>query len=327
MDAKFTRLIEMIISTIFVCISADVGLLVSIYSSKYIGIGIFLALTLSYVIRGLKKVPTNPRCVATVLFFGSRTGLVKSDGWRFFPLYPLFNLILVPIIKINEGFPETVQTPDGMRVAIKEIAVTFVPDRCNINTYLDCGGKNGVIKILFDVLRQRIREWARSREEGPQTGEEALEATDEAVAVLIEATVGLDATCRNSPERIELKKRLKMGNGTVIIPTLGIVLNRLNIGEMELTGPGAKAVEDKAKETQERISENYEVETDLQKAQLLVNAAERQKIALPILDAYKTILEWKTTREGRGFVIPGVSEHIPELLAVLTGRKNSRGGR
>ncbi|MDI6717919.1 MAG: SPFH domain-containing protein [Patescibacteria group bacterium] len=115
--------------------------------------------------------------------------------------------------------------------------------------------------------------------------------------------------------------RARQGNGTFELPQLGIVINRLNIGEIKPNGNLAKSAELKVKEEQERKAEVYEVETDLIKARSLVEAAKKSGQSLTLKEAFQIIMEWKTTREGRGFTVPGVAPAIAEVAKIFTGRK------
>lgn len=138
-----------------------------------------------------------------------------------------------------------------------------------------------------------------------------------------------------SPEqRIELREAVekrreeinaaRIGNG-IFYPAktgLGIKINRLNVPLIKEKGELAKAAELEAIEIQQRKSEVYEVDTDILKANQLMEAAKKAEQPLSFQDAYRVILEWKTAREGHGFTIPGVSPAIIELARTLLGRRD-----
>ena len=65
----------------------------------------------------------------------------------------------------------------------------------------------------------------------------------------------------------------------------------------------------------------YEVQTDLKKAREVMKAANKEGGNLSLLDAYWLTMELKITREGRGFVIPGLSRDLREIIAATLGRK------
>lgn len=115
--------------------------------------------------------------------------------------------------------------------------------------------------------------------------------------------------------------KARQGDGHFKIPQLGIELNRLNIGEIKQKGQLAQAAEMRAKEEQERSGEIYETETDLIKAEQLVKAVAKSGEKISLQEAFQIIMEWKATREGRGFAIPGISPAVAELVKLfLKGR-------
>jgi regulator of protease activity HflC (stomatin/prohibitin superfamily) len=276
------------------------------------------------VLQGLRKIPADPPQIAAVTRWGKRTGEFKKEGWRFFPGYPYFyGFILVDMTKKNQDLPnEVVRTPDLAEVKIP-VSITWTPLDEELINYLNSGGEKGVKAILEDIVRERIREWAISDEEGPGTWEDALKSRGDAVTILVKAIIGEELPKipssvptsvllkyfdqpRKSPIKSEVKKwgqkweevakkieedynnlpqnqrttpqefsaglkekieerraiinGIRQGNGNQIMPQLGIILNRLNIGEMAVTGEVAKAAELRAKEEKEREGEILELE-------------------------------------------------------------------
>ncbi len=120
--------------------------------------------------------------------------------------------------------------------------------------------------------------------------------------------------------RIEVNQA-RSGNGKFSKSILGITINRLNIPKIEVRGEVAKTADLEAQEIQERKGEIFEVNTDVLKAHQLMNAAKEKGESLTLQDAYRIIMEWKTTREGHGFTIPGISPAITQLAQVLLGRR------
>ncbi|OGZ33956.1 MAG: hypothetical protein A2Y98_00580 [Candidatus Portnoybacteria bacterium RBG_19FT_COMBO_36_7] len=276
------------------------------------------------ILQGLRKIPAEPPHIAVVTRFGKRTGKVEKEGWRFFPGYPYFyGFILVDVTKKNQDMPnEVVRTPDLAEIKIP-VSITWTPLSKNLIDFLNSGGEKGVKAILEDIVRERIREWAISDEEGPGTWEDALKSRGDAVAILVKAIIGEQLPRvpssiptsillkyfdepQKSPIKSELKKwgqnwetvtkkieedynnlpqdqkrtlqefnaglkekieerrkiinNIRQGKGEQEMPQLGIILNRLNIGEMAVTGEVAKAAEFRAKEEKEREGEILELE-------------------------------------------------------------------
>ncbi|MDP2704335.1 MAG: hypothetical protein Q8P01_03880 [bacterium] len=121
-------------------------------------------------------------------------------------------------------------------------------------------------------------------------------------------------------ERWKLVQRARHGNGDFRKRELGIVVHRLNVGEIKVLGKLAEAAEQRPKEEQERRGELFEVDTDLQKAQMLVKAAKDAGETLSLQQAYQVIMEWKATREGRGFTVPGVAPAVAQIAGALFGK-------
>ena len=57
------------------------------------------------------------------------------------------------------------------------------------------------------------------------------------------------------------------------------------------------------------------------KAQQLLEAARAKGEILSVQGAFQIIMEWKTTREGRGFTIPGISPMIMEIAKNILARR------
>ncbi len=123
-------------------------------------------------------------------------------------------------------------------------------------------------------------------------------------------------------EREEAVKKVREGRGELDIEPFGIRLLRLNIGEIKPIGGTAEAMEFFAKEEQERRGEVFEVETDTIKARRLTKAAKDMRQEISFEKAYQIIQEWKATREGRGYTIPGLSPILAGILETIM-----RGGK
>lgn len=299
-------------------ITGMLGLAVAIIShNPFFGFSVWTGLFGGFILQGLRKIPAQPPHKGILTVWGERQPVIKAEGWRFFPIYPWwYGAVLINVTKINQDLPEQiVRTPDLAELAVP-ISITFTPDKDNpenLIVFLNSGGESGVKNIIQDIVRERIREWAIAVEEGPQTWQAAMRSQDEATKILVTEITGED------PPK-DIIKLIRRGNGILKIPQLGIVLNRLNVGEIKPKGQLAEVAESEVKEAQERRGEVFEVDTDIIKARQLVNAAAERNETLSLQEAYRIILEWKATREGRGFTIPGISPLITEIAKAILGR-------
>jgi regulator of protease activity HflC (stomatin/prohibitin superfamily) len=214
---------------------------------------IVLGISLAIILQGLRKIPTTK--VALILFKEERIPKVKKEGWRFFLGYPhIFNYILISLVRRSPDFtPKDIRTPDNAEIKIT-ISITWHPNSDNADdmiTFINNNEIEGTEDILGDVVGERVRQWARSNKEGPKTWEEAQASGGEAVEAVLETILARNVT------EAELKECLR-GNGNFRMPSLGIIIDRLNIGNIEVTGAVKEAAEKKAKEIQEREAEKIE---------------------------------------------------------------------
>lgn len=290
-----------------------------------------LAIGSLLLINCIEDIIAKPPNVALVVYRKERIPVTKKEGFRvFFKRFPIFyDYFLVNVEKRNQDLPsETVRTPDLGLLKIP-ISITWTPgapeiknipgkskteiDRINsvINgkyliNYINHGedegeegkeDKKGIRNILADIVKERVREWAMSPIEGPQTYIHALGAQQAAVAILLKAIAGeelephipskyqdiptailicyfskpqiapttenqrkrwgstekgkedewtqIDKRFENKEdEKAKLEKliderrtnikKVQRGNGTQGVFALGITINRLNIGEVEI---------------------------------------------------------------------------------------------
>lgn len=130
-------------------------------------------------------------------------------------------------------------------------------------------------------------------------------------------------------DRREIIAKVRQANGTIQIPSLGIILNRLNIGEMKRLGKFAEAADLEVKEEMERKAETLEIQhvadtIDRLKKQLGIS----NEIALEILQTergkvVKNISEnkWNISPETRAMI----EKIAPEMLAGFLS-KLAKGG-
>ena len=367
-----------------IVITAIIGLVVGwLTYNPFWGLATWVLLGGGFILQGLRKILAQPPHKAIRTILGKRQdNKVVNEGFGIFPLYPWWHgFIPINVTKVNQDLPEQlVRTPDRAESSVP-ISLTWTPnknDPKSLIEFLNTGGENGVKTILEDIVRERLREWAFSIDEGPKDWQELMGAREEAVAILLKAIVGKELTAiptsaqsiptsiwlkyfvsprktlteneqrvvgkdwgnvdkllstlesENPDETEKIKKAVEdrrkeiklaqQGNGNFAFSQLGIILNRLNIGEIKPKGELAKIAEIEARETQERKGEVFEVDTDLMKARRLVEAAKEKGEDLSLQQAFQIIMEWKATREGRGFTIPGLSPAVGEILKAILGR-------
>ncbi len=345
-------------------------------------LGIVVLVIGSIVLQGLKKIPADPPSVGLETLFGHPIPRFRQSGWQFFFGYPFIQgFILIDVTKKNSTsediLPQSLRTTDNAE-SIVPLEVTWVPVETGeaLIKYNLSGKESGIWKILAGIIEQRLREWARSPLEGPQSGEALLGVGDEAVNVLLKAISGkslepMPDYCKiptpillhysNEPrppvrpeekniagenwekvekslnklkekeqkeikDAIEKRKKniqgLKNGAGEQEIKHLGIKLVRFNIGNIKPIGKYAESLELEAKEKQEKKAEIYEIRTDIAKAQEIVDALSKTKQEITLEEAFRIVMEWKATREGRGFTIPGLAESLTKIIrAILAGKE------
>lgn len=202
---------------ILVIIAGMIGLIVGILTkdlfwSLWVGTG-----TLGILVwQALQRIPAKPPHKAQVTIFGERqktkkeiekeiieaddtkrvkkelieVSEYKDEGWRLFPLYPLwYGYIPVKVERIVFEIKSTVRTPDRSNSAVP-IVLTIRPSPDYLIEYINSGGEEGVKTQLIGKIQERIREWAMSEEEGPISWRELNRAHLEAVSILIKAIAG-----------------------------------------------------------------------------------------------------------------------------------------
>lgn len=228
-------------------------------------------------LQALVNIPANPPHNAAVTFLGRRTGEAKKEGWQLFWLRPyLYNYILVPVTKINYDLPpQKLRTPDMAELEIP-LSITWTPvnegeiivdgkkkDETGLLTnYLNAGGENGVKKIIDDIARERLREWAMSTVEGPQTWEEALNAREDAINMIMKSMVGESLKSISAPIR------------TTILLRFYFFLKEYCKSGQE---PEIKKLTDNEKENWEILKKYFNTLTPEEKNELLEEIEERRK--------------------------------------------------
>jgi hypothetical protein len=280
----------MLILTIWGCIPVGLGLL-----------GLALC---------LKKIPAEPPHLGIVTIWGERKPKIKKEGWRFLaPFFPFFyDVILVNVEKKNQDLiPKNVRTKERAELQIR-ISMTWTPDKNCLIQYLNCGGEAGVRTILDDMVEEISRRWAAER-----SWEECLEANVATTGMLIKEIAGLE----KEPEI----KLVRQGNGTAPIESLGIILNRLNVGIITVVGKLVETAELKAIEEKEREAEKIEIDHVRERIQELIKTGFTPKEARDIVQTERKKVEKKIT-EIQGIDLEGLGRGIGHAFGKKGGKNN-----
>lgn len=151
----------------------------------------------------IRKIPADPPTKGVLVFLGKRQQVVLDEGWRFLPFYPIiFDVVMVKVVKVNQDLSEQlVRTPDLAEIGVT-VSITWTPGVSSSHSveeqaevlisFLNSGGEKGVANIIADIIKDRLRTWAFSKEEGPANWQEAVGSKEEAIAILIKAILGDD---------------------------------------------------------------------------------------------------------------------------------------
>ncbi len=271
---------------------------------------ILIGFVLVFLATSLRRIPADPPQVAVVTFFGKRTRQIKREGYRLFPFYPVvFGAIPINITKVHQDLsPQSVRAHDNAELEVT-VATTWTPSEDYAIEYLNNGGEEGVRKVLEDLISQRLREWARSP---GNTWGDILSAKDEATVAVIRDIAGLPAQISADDEN-QLIGRIRSGNGTQLIPSLGIILNRLNIGTIKPLGGLARAAELSVTETSKMIAEKVKMTALKERTKELEELGLSPEASLEIVQLNRGDIQ-KKINELRGNLSAGTIEAILKIL-------------
>jgi len=136
------------------------------------------------------KISANPPYWGLLTVFGVRTNILLKEGWVYL-LFKPFCLNVIPITaeRIPLKFNVEVWTPDNVRMTFP-IDMTLFLDTRNPNDFITNGEAEGVEEIIRGIVLERVRQWASSKDEGPQTWVEARSANEEALYVVLKTVLG-----------------------------------------------------------------------------------------------------------------------------------------
>ena len=169
-----------------------------IFVGVWLGFGFFI---FWFIKNGLVKIPAKPVSRAVLLFLGKKTNMLFGEGWKFFPFRPfVFDLIIESVERVSHAVqPKEVMTPDNAFIEVVA-SIDFIPGSSNntgisqddnsLTTYINAGGLENVKKIFGEIIEDRIKTWAISDGEGPETWQEAVALRDDAHLVLSQALLG-----------------------------------------------------------------------------------------------------------------------------------------
>lgn len=160
--------------------------------------------TLIFIRQSLRKIVADPPHQGILVFLGRRLKKLLREGLVWLPLTPIiFDAIMVKVVKVNQDLPlQILRTPDKAEISVS-VSTTWTPGLTTpkaedkekaeaLIEFLNSGEEKGVKEILEDVVRDRLRVWAFSTEEGPANWEEAVAAKDDTIAILVKAILGED---------------------------------------------------------------------------------------------------------------------------------------
>jgi len=294
---------------VIICVLSFTGLLL-LGLGKLLEGAIILVIALIFFLLCLRQIPYRPPYIGLVVIWGRRLPIIKEEGWRLLaPFFPfLYSVTLVNVEKKNTDFvPRDVRTQEEAELRV-EISITWTPDRKDptaIIEYINTGGREGVEDILEDIIEEKIREWAIRK-----SWRECLRANVEAAEMLIREITGVE-------EPIEIK-RIRRGNGLAKVRTLGIVINRLNIGTIKVLGKLAEEAELTAREQRQREAEKIELRHVAERIKELV---EQTGISPETAADLVQTERRKVTKNIKKIDLRGLQELGEAIARVIIGKK------
>lgn len=163
-------------------------------------VGLLFFIVGAVFIGGWRRIPADPPCKAVLTFFGRRLKTKLDEGWHW--IFPgIYGLIRVNVERKILDITTTVRTPDRASSEIP-IMITFRPLDSHLIEYLNSGQEAGTKKQLEGKIKERLREWAMSGEEGPTDWRELNKSQLPAISALIKVVAG-DGLKSKIPEYIQ----------------------------------------------------------------------------------------------------------------------------
>lgn len=297
-----------------------------------------LVLGVIWLILSLKKVPSLKPYVGILRFLGVRTNLVLRAGWKLLP-WPFFDFIPVYVGIRNQTVVAEAYSAKKDRIKFKfKVNIHWLPDyeeAGELENYLHAGGAMGILNFsseeelakidwqvrqkLEDIVKEVVKNFASSH-----GADSCLNVKDQIYEQLIQRLTGI--TDKN--ELKSLIDRFKGKDRIRLTEKWGLIIDSLYVEPVHPTAEMEKILQQKAKEERERLAELIEIDTELEQSRKILAAAGITDIKREdLLEALRLIKDYKTVREGHGFVIPGHTKSggtIDDLLAILASFLRSR---
>lgn len=332
----------------------------------------------AFFLQGYRKIPIP--YVGQVTVWGKRIdGKFEKEGWRFFPLYPLwYGVILIKVEQIPFSVViDKARTPDRAESKVP-VMLTFIPNENKLTEYINAGTEEGVKSQLTGKIQERIREWCTDVSEGPTDWIELNRSQAEATYILLhriarkmlksDETFMIPKSAQEVPTwiwlryslepkpqeksllkneekwgkkkwkkvdailaslsdddraqlKIALDKRrdnvhdLRAGSGKVELNDLGIILQRLNIGDIDVLGKVADRAENEAMEEQERQAETKEVGHILEKVKMYKETGYSLEQALEAVQTERGKIS-KSVQENKLNISPETQKMIENIFSL-----------
>ncbi len=258
--------------------------------------GMFIGLAFLSFGLGFRNVPSNPPHKALVTFWGTRRKTVLGEGYTVIaPYFPFFyDIIPVNIEQKNQDFKfdelrcnAQGQFQGSASVSVK-VGITWQPDERGeyLYNYVGVGKENGTWSILRDMMAEALRQYV-----APKTWQELAHAGPEITQTLLQ--------------------KLTNHTGSTIAPGglpdilgLGIVITRLNVGEIIPEGRTVEA-------TEQASSTEILLQTAVMLKKAYEQAGETRTLDECIVEARRVLA---TQTGGGNFVdVPGLGSIIQGL--------------
>lgn len=291
-----------------------------------------LVLGLIELMLSSRKVPSLRPYVAILRFLGIRTSIILGAGWKFLP-WPFFDFIPVYVGIRNQTVVAEAYSAKEDRIKFKfKVNVHWLPDYeipGELENYIQAGGASGLLNFsseeelakcdwqirqkLEDIVKEVVKNFASSH-----GADQCLNVKDEIYERLISRLTGITdkAELKALIEKFKGKDRIRLSE------RWGIIIDSLYVEPVHPTPEMEKILQQKAKEERERVAELIEIDTELEQARKILAAAGITEMNREdLIEALRFIKDYKTVREGHGFVIPGRTKSggaVDDFLQVLT---------
>lgn len=213
------------------------------------------------LIASLKKIPTKH--IGIEEFLGTRQFVSKGktswipEGWHIF--VPFLSDYSDVSIENNEFEPvmQSVMTPDMAAVEI-QVGATIAADPQYAINFENAGGMPEIEKTLRDLMDDAVRTLAIGPQP-PSSWEDAVRMKSEFLIEILN-TIFTKYPPEDGADIKEVAEKLKTAKAVVHIPSLGILVKRLNVTKIRPTSKLAEAAETLAIERRQKMAEHVEQE-------------------------------------------------------------------